>query len=156
MVEHLIGPPMLGMLEDDGRGGVLLQVALLGACLAVVALAVVAGLAVVRWRRATRAAAEARAALDDLDKVQRARRQTEERFRSLVLNTSDVITILTADGRIDFYSPSAGRIWGYSADALRSARLVTLVHDEDVETAHGLIAQAVSRPRLSMVAELRL
>src|SRR4051812_17568998 len=133
-----------------------LQVALVAAGMAIVALAVLAGLAIVRWRRAAAAATLAQAALDTLEKTQRARRQTEERFRSLVLNTSDVITILTADGSIDFHSPSAGRIWGYSADALRSANLLGLVHTDDVEIARGLIAQAVSRPRLSVAAELRL
>src|SRR3954451_15847106 len=137
MVERVVDPPMLEMLQNDGRVVALLQVALLGTCLAVVALAVLAGVALVRWRRATRAATRAVAALDDLDKAQRARRQTEERFRSLVLNTSDVITILTADGCIDFYSPSATRIWGYSADGLRAASLLTLVHVADVEVARG-------------------
>ena len=90
--------PMLWMLLDEGLGLSLLQVALVAAGLAVLALAVVTGFAVWRWRRAATAAASALAALDTLEKTQRARRQTEERFRSLVLNTSDVITILTADG----------------------------------------------------------
>jgi diguanylate cyclase (GGDEF)-like protein/PAS domain S-box-containing protein len=147
---------MLWTSLDEGHGLALLQVALVVAGLVVLILAVLTGFVAVRWRRATAAAASAQAALAALEQVQRARRQTEERFRSLVLNTSDVITILTSDGCIDFYSPSAGRIWGYSADALRSASLLTLVHIDDVETARGLVAQALSRPRLSMVAELRL
>jgi diguanylate cyclase (GGDEF)-like protein/PAS domain S-box-containing protein len=149
-------PPMLWMLLDEIGGSTILQMALAGAGAGVLALAVLAGFAAWRWRRASTAAALAQAALDTLEKTQRARRQTEERFRSLVLNTSDVITILTAEGAIDFHSPSAGRIWGYSADALRSANLLGLVHPDDVEVARGLIAQAVSRPRLSMAAELRL
>jgi diguanylate cyclase (GGDEF)-like protein/PAS domain S-box-containing protein len=156
MERRVVIQPMLSMLLDEIRGLTLLQVTLLIAGAAVLALAVLAGFAAWRWRRASTAAALAQAALDTLEKTQRARRQTEERFRSLVLNTSDVITILTADGSIDFHSPSAGRIWGYSADALRSANLLGLVHPDDVEVARGLIAQAVSRPRLSMAAELRL
>jgi diguanylate cyclase (GGDEF)-like protein/PAS domain S-box-containing protein len=157
MVERVVIQPMLWLLLlDEIRGSTVLQVALAGAGAVVLVLAVLAGFAAWRWRRASTAAALAHAALDTLEKTQRARRQTEERFRSLVLNTSDVITILTAEGAIDFHSPSAGRIWGYSADALRSANLLGLVHPDDVEVARGLIAQAVSRPRLSMAAELRL
>jgi diguanylate cyclase (GGDEF)-like protein/PAS domain S-box-containing protein len=156
MERRVVIQPMLSMLLDEIRGLTLLQVTLLIAGAAVLVLAVLAGFAAWRWRRASTAAALAQAALDTLEKTQRARRQTEERFRSLVLNTSDVITILTADGSIDFHSPSAGRIWGYSADTLRSANLLGLVHPDDVEVARGLIAQAVSRPRLSMAAELRL
>src|SRR3954451_1358244 len=128
---------MVEMLLEMGNGFEPLQAVLLGAVLLVVLLSAVTGVVTARWRRATRATAAAEAALDALEKVQRARRQTEERFRSLVLNTSDVITILTADGCIDFYSPSATRIWGYSADGLRAASLLTLVHVADVEVARG-------------------
>jgi diguanylate cyclase (GGDEF)-like protein/PAS domain S-box-containing protein len=106
--------------------------------------------------RAKRAANTAQDALDALEKTQRARRQTEERFRSLVLNTSDVITILAVDGTIHFHSPSAGRIWGYSGDALRNVNFFELVHEDDADIARDLIAQSLSRPRLSMSAEIRL
>jgi diguanylate cyclase (GGDEF)-like protein/PAS domain S-box-containing protein len=147
---------MLWLLSDVDHDLALLQAALGVAGLVVLALACLAGFAALRWRRARAEAVAAHVALDELEKVQRARRQTEERFRSLVLNTSDVITILTVDGCIDFYSPSATRIWGYPPDVLRSASLLTLVHADDIETTRGLILQAVSRPRLSMAAELRL
>ena len=91
-----------------------------------------------------------------LEEDHQARRQSEERFRSLVLNTSDVITILTAEGTIDYHSPSAGRIWGYGPEALREASLLSLVHPEDAEVTQSLFSQALSRPRLSMAAEMRL
>lgn len=127
-----------------------------GAGLTILALVVVATLLLLRGIRTRRAAAVTTAALIALEETSKARRQTEERFRSLVLNTSDVITILTVHGGIDFHSPSAGRIWGYSADALKNASLYTLVHPDDVEIAKDLLAQALTRPRLSMAAEMRL
>jgi diguanylate cyclase (GGDEF)-like protein/PAS domain S-box-containing protein len=83
-------------------------------------------------------------------------RQSEERFRSLVLNTSDMVTILSEDGVIQYQSPSAERIWGYSVEALQQRNVLTLVHVEDLELAQSLFAQAREHPRLSMAVELRL
>ncbi|MGE3272886.1 MAG: putative bifunctional diguanylate cyclase/phosphodiesterase [Chloroflexota bacterium] len=134
---------MFGLLRD-------------GAGLVTLVLVLVATLLTLRGWRSRRTAAAAAAALAMLEETSKTRRQNEERFRSLVLNTSDVITILTVHGGIDYHSPSAGRIWGYSADALKNASLYTLVHAEDVEIARDLLAQALTRPRLSMAAEMRL
>ncbi|MCC7370386.1 MAG: EAL domain-containing protein [Chloroflexi bacterium] len=124
--------------------------------LVMLALVVLATLMALRSVRARRAATTAASKLTALEEYSKARRQHEERFRSLVLNTSDVITILSVHGGIAFHSPSASRIWGYSADALKNASLYTLVHAEDVEIARDLLAQALTRPRLSMAAEMRL
>ena len=132
------------------------HVVLFGAGLVILILAALSGWLGLKWRRTRRAVRVIQAALEALHETHRARRQTEERFRSLVLNTSDVITILTDAGRIDFHSPSASRIWGHSAEALRNASFFELVHEDDAEVARGLISQALTRPRLSMSAEVRL
>lgn len=47
-----------------------------------------------------------------------AARQGEARFRSLVQNSSDVIILVDADGRIRFVSPSASRVLHYDPAAL--------------------------------------
>src|SRR5262245_29314044 len=129
---------------------------LAGGGLLVLLFAVLSGLLAFKWLRTKHAVVIIQTTLRELQETHRARRQTEERFRSLVLNTSDVITILAIDGAIDFHSPSAGRIWGYSPDALKDASFFDFVHPDDGDVARGLIAQALSRPRLSMSAELRL
>ncbi len=54
-------------------------------------------------------------------------RQSEERFRSLVQNASDVIAILDSDGRIGYASPAAQSVWGQTPDELRGATLVNEV-----------------------------
>src|SRR3981081_772383 len=58
-------------------------------------------------------------------------RQSEERFRSLVQNASDVIAILDSDGRIGYASPAAQSVWGQTPDELRGATLVDLVHPDE-------------------------
>jgi diguanylate cyclase (GGDEF)-like protein/PAS domain S-box-containing protein len=132
------------------------HVVLLAVGIGMLVLVTLTGFLAYQWLRSRRAVGAAQAALEALHETQRARRQTEERFRSLVLNTSDVITILSVDGAIDFHSPSASRIWGHSAEVLREASFFDLVHPDDVEMAKGLIAQSVTRPRLSMSSEVRM
>jgi diguanylate cyclase (GGDEF)-like protein/PAS domain S-box-containing protein len=143
---------LIGTGESLGPYHVMLVVA----GLVILTLGVVNGFLAVKWTRTRRAIGIIRTSLQDLQETHRARRQTEERFRSLVLNTSDVITILTGDGAIDFHSPSATRIWGYSPEALRNTSIFEFVHPDEAEVARGLISQSLSRPRLSMSAEIRL
>ena len=132
------------------------QVMLAVAGVAILVLAALNALLATRWLRTKRAIGVVRTAFQALQETHRTRRQTEERFRSLVLNTSDVITILAIDGAIDFFSPSATRIWGHSAETLKNAGLFDFIHPDDGDVARGLLAQALSRPRLSMSAEIRL
>ena len=133
---------VLGYADDRGAAEVLLAVA------TAVSLA---------WlRRAVRDADVASRAARALADERQALRESEERFRSLVLNTSDVIVILSPDGTIEYQSPSAERIWGYQPSELDATSLLALVHDDDLPVAQDLVAQALGRPRLGLAAELRL
>jgi diguanylate cyclase (GGDEF)-like protein/PAS domain S-box-containing protein len=58
-------------------------------------------------------------------------RRSEDRFRSLVQNSSDLMTILDADGTILWHSPSVERVLGYPPDALTNTSLYSLVHADD-------------------------
>ena len=147
---------MMPTLNGAGLWSEPYHVMLVAAGVAILVLAALNALLAARWLRTRRAVGVVRAALQSLQETHRTRRQTEERFRSLVLNTSDVITILAIDGAIDFFSPSASRIWGHAPDALKNASIFDLVHPDDGDVARGLLSQALSRPRLSMSAEMRL
>lgn len=59
------------------------------------------------------------------------RRQSEQRFRSLVQNASDVITVIDGGGDILYQSPSVEPVLGYSASELEGSELRSLVHPED-------------------------
>ncbi|MBA3430538.1 MAG: PAS domain S-box protein, partial [Actinobacteria bacterium] len=64
-------------------------------------------------------------------------RRTEERFRSLVQNSSDIITIAQADTTIAYQTQSVEKVLGYEPDELLGTKLVSLTHPED---APGLVA----------------
>jgi diguanylate cyclase (GGDEF)-like protein/PAS domain S-box-containing protein len=54
-------------------------------------------------------------------------RRGEERFRSLVQNSSDVVTIADADGTIRYLSPSVRRVFGYDYHDLVGTPLAALI-----------------------------
>src|SRR5207244_11256762 len=59
------------------------------------------------------------------------RRQSEARFRSLVAHSSDLITVLDADGLITYQSPSVERLLGYRVDEVEGTRFDRLLSETD-------------------------
>jgi diguanylate cyclase (GGDEF)-like protein/PAS domain S-box-containing protein len=68
------------------------------------------------------------------------RRQSEARFRSLVAHSSDLITVLDADGLITYQSPSIERLLGYRVDEVEGTRFDRLLS----ETDRPLLAQLIA------------
>jgi len=59
------------------------------------------------------------------------RRQSEARFRSLVAHSSDLITVLDAEGVVTYQSPSVERVLGYRADEVEGTRFDRLLAEAD-------------------------
>jgi diguanylate cyclase (GGDEF)-like protein/PAS domain S-box-containing protein len=57
--------------------------------------------------------------------------RSEERFRSLVQNSSDVTTVIEPDTTIKYQTPSVERVLGYRPSALLGTKLIELVHPDD-------------------------
>ncbi|MGE5206463.1 MAG: PAS domain S-box protein [Chlamydiota bacterium] len=68
---------------------------------------------------------------EELRRSRQALQESELRFRSLVQNSSDIITILEADGTIRYESPSIERILGYKPEELVGRNAFELVHPDD-------------------------
>ena len=73
-----------------------------------------------------------------------------ERFRAIVEHSPDLILVLSADGVIDYASPSVRKVLGSSANVL-AGRLEDFVHPDDLEPAQRFVssvaAQAGSQQR---------
>lgn len=73
-------------------------------------------------------------------------RRSEERFRSLVQNSSDVIAIVRPDGAIQYLTPSIARVFGYHHRELLGRRMTDIVHPEDCEAAEAYLGRLVTEP----------
>jgi PAS domain S-box-containing protein len=89
-------------------------------------------------------------------KLEKALREREERFRSLIQHSSDIIIILEADGTVRYVSPAAERIVGYSVDPLVTSDPFEYIHPDDVPMVQEKLAQAIQDPGIPINAEFRL
>ncbi len=66
---------------------------------------------------------------------------SEQRFRSLVQNSSDIITVLDLDGTIRYASASIERILGYQPEALVGTNVLMHLHPDDAAALLPTITQ---------------
>jgi diguanylate cyclase (GGDEF)-like protein/PAS domain S-box-containing protein len=71
------------------------------------------------------------------------RRESEARFSSLVARSSDLITVVAADGMVLYQSPSIERVLGYATEEITGTRFDDLVHE--AERAHLLAVLSKGR-----------
>jgi diguanylate cyclase (GGDEF)-like protein/PAS domain S-box-containing protein len=88
--------------------------------------------------------------------VEKVIKESEERFRSLVQNTSDIITILDADGTIDYISPAVERVTGYKPEEQIGTDAFRPVHPDDREQALSIFAEVLKSPGLHPPLEFRM
>jgi PAS domain S-box-containing protein len=70
----------------------------------------------------------------------------EQRFRTLIQNSSDVITVIDADGTIRYVSPAVERLMGYHPEELVGKSVYFYVDPEKFEEAQTRFAKLWSRP----------
>src|SRR5581483_11346866 len=85
--------------------------------------------------------------------AERAARAIEARFRSLVQQSSDLITVIDAGGVIRYQSPSLVRLLGHSPSALVGTRFVDLLRSDDVQRAERFLGDAAAQPGASAPTE---
>ena len=82
-------------------------------------------------------------------------RRSEERFRALVANASDVITVLDAEGTIRYESPAVERMLGYSPEELVGSDPIALVHPDDAAAAQDFFAEILRSPETNVPSTAR-
>jgi anti-anti-sigma factor len=83
--------------------------------------------------------------------------QSEEQFRLLIENVSDIILIIDPAGEIRYESPSVNSELGYAAGSLRGQPIEQYVHPDDAAQFSEMLAQGQQTPGavLSLTFQLR-
>jgi len=82
-------------------------------------------------------------------------RNSEQHFRSIIENSSDLIAIIGTDGTLGYQSPSIERVLGVTAQSVVGKRFVDLVHPESVRKASDFLARQLAHPGTETMVELR-
>ncbi|HEX3001812.1 MAG TPA: PAS domain S-box protein, partial [Methanoregula sp.] len=94
--------------------------------------------------------------ITDLKKAEHDLQRSEEWFRNLIQNSSDMIRIIGKDGRISYSSPSTRRILGYDRSALIGKDPFEFIHPDDREHARQAFAEVVKNTNPHSPTEYRL
>lgn len=81
---------------------------------------------------------------------------SEEHFRTLVQNASDVITVHDSEGIIFYESPSAAHVFGYEPGGLLGHHPLEFVHPEDREKTAAALQRATVGPRTGAPTVMRV
>jgi diguanylate cyclase (GGDEF)-like protein/PAS domain S-box-containing protein len=83
-------------------------------------------------------------------------RKSEERFRSLVRNASDVILIVGPGEKIRFVSPSVERVFGHRPEEVLGLDLLGFVDPQEIERVRGFLAEVSTAPGMTRTIECRI
>jgi PAS domain S-box-containing protein len=79
--------------------------------------------------------------------------KNEKRFRALIENSSDGITVLSEKGQPHYVSPSIKNILGYSYTEGMQLNVASVVHPDDIGVLGKLMQKAIASPGVSFKAE---
>ena len=78
--------------------------------------------------------------------IEAALRNSEERFRLLVKNSSDSISVIDVHGTQRYISPAAERITGFPVEELLGKSFSEIIHPEDISRVQAAFQEAVAHP----------
>ncbi len=90
-------------------------------------------------------------------KAEKALQLSEERFRSLIESSSDMIIILNGEGTISYGSPSVERILGYKPEEKEwiNKSIFDIVHSDDMSKAINAFTHGMQNPGIPQYVEMR-
>lgn len=84
------------------------------------------------------------------------RARTEQRFRAMVNNSADVMSIIDRDGAITFGTEATTKVFGFSLPAFLNQPFTSFVHPDDLADVAAKMAECVAVPGRTMSATFRL
>jgi len=84
--------------------------------------------------------------LRELQRAERALRDSERHYRALTENISDLITLIDRDAVMRYQSPSVERLIGFDRDELIGHNIFELIHPEDAPRVEAVLQEALRTP----------
>jgi PAS domain S-box-containing protein len=82
-------------------------------------------------------------------------KESEEHFRSLIENASDIIVVVDHLGRVEYVSPSITGVLGFTPQELNGVNALALAHPEDLEEVSRQLAETTVESGVTRTAEFR-
>ena len=82
--------------------------------------------------------------------------ESEQRFRSLVQNSTDITTILELDGTVRYVSPIFYRMFGYSPEDILGENVFDFIHEDDIQDVQDVFIELKNTKQQTNPIELRL
>jgi len=89
------------------------------------------------------------------DRAQAELEKSEEYFRSLIENATDIIMVLDGKAVIRFASPSVRKLLGYEAADFVGRNLADFIHEEDTENTNFVLTKSRDKKDFSMEFRFR-
>ncbi|MEV6342440.1 bifunctional diguanylate cyclase/phosphodiesterase [Actinoplanes sp. NPDC051851] len=81
-------------------------------------------------------------------------RDREQHFHALIQHSSDVITVIDAEGVVRYQSDSMERVFGYAPEVFLGHRFTDLLHPETAIRLAGAMQQVEARPYATVTMEI--
>lgn len=82
--------------------------------------------------------------------------RSEQKFRILVENSLDIITILDGNGRVTYFSPSVREVLSYDYEEGKGVNVFDYIHPKDFPATMSILAEILKDPGYPRVLEHRV
>ncbi|MBI3160324.1 MAG: PAS domain S-box protein [Chloroflexi bacterium] len=94
--------------------------------------------------------------ITDIKRAQEGLRESEERYRVLIENSSDIITLLDAQGVMLSASPNLSQVLGFSEPELVGKTVWDLIHTDDRQAVIQTFQETLGQPGAARLVEYRI
>jgi PAS domain S-box-containing protein len=82
--------------------------------------------------------------------------KSEQKFRALMRDSSDVVYIVNRKGVVEYVSPNVQQVLGYFEDLSEPVSILDFVHPEDQKKAGEALSELLQHPGQTMIYEFRV